>query len=128
MQSLMTTTTAPPITQTNQSESYCSKSNLPFFPPATPSSPTNVTQGPGETNPTTYEDTIGDPNVGCSQIVIMRSEMDLHVTLRPMRAFCSGASAETEAHVNCKPQENTGHLNDIYNGHQQRFIKSIKYK
>ena len=66
----------------------------------------NVTQGPGETYPTTYEDTIGDPNVGCSQIVITRTEMDLHVALRPMRAFCSGASDETEAYVNCKLQEN----------------------
>ena len=88
----------------------------------------NVTQGPGETNPTTYEDTIGDPNVGCSQIGITRTEMDLHVALRPMRAFCSGASDETEAYVNCKLQENNLHLNDIYNGHQLRFIKFIKYR
>ena len=44
--------------------------------------------------------------------------MDIHVALRPMRAFCSGASDETEAYVNCKLQENNLHLDDIYNGHQ----------
>ena len=64
------------------------------------------TPPPQETSSTTYKDTIGGPKVGCSQIVITRSEMDLHVALRPMRAFCSGASDETEAYVNCKLQEN----------------------
>ena len=61
-------------------------------------------------------------------MVITRTEMDLHVVLRPMRVLCSGASDETEAYVNCKLQENNLHLDDIYNGHQLRFIKFIKYK
>ena len=70
----------------------------------------DITQGPGETYPTTYEDTIGDPKDGCSQIVIMWTETVHHIALRPTRVFCSGASDETEVYENCKYQKHNLHI------------------
>ena len=57
-----------------------------------------------------------------------RSEMDFNAAPRPMRAFCSGVSADPELHFNYKLQEKTKQLDDITDGHQQCFIKLIKYR
>ena len=108
MQSLMTTTTAPPIRQTNQNESKCSKSNY-LLPTCYPIITYDITRGPGETYPTTDEDTIGDPKDGCSQIVIMWTETVHRFALRPTRVFCSGASDETEVYENCKYRKHNIH-------------------
>merc|ERR1712108_75596 len=97
-------------------ESKCSKSNY-LLPTCYPIITYDITRGPGETYPTTDEDTIGDPKDGCSQIVIMWTETVHRFALRPTRVFCSGASDETEAYENCKYQEHNIHLNDICNGH-----------